>query len=466
MRLPSRDAVFNSTFSTFSACASLVLATIITTSSLWQPAISTSIAPNPLHALAVVQNPSILTRNHRVSPLSNFDLAFDLHDRRILLRLQPNDDIIPDGAVVTHLDPQGRIVKTESIDRMAHKVYKGRTWIKNTNSLYGAKGTWRNVGFARIVVSRDGTEPLFEGAFAIGQDNHHLQIAKNYMATRHELDPILEEAGADEYMVCFRDSDVAVDLPKDAAGRVELKKRKLVGECGSDNLEFNRLPDHPVYAGMLKRDQQTRKDEFTMARSDGFWSSPFANLMAKRQNDISPGGGNSAGVNLTSTIGSTAGCSTTRKVALVGVATDCTYTGSFNSTESARQNVITQMNTASDLYEKTFNITLGLQNLTVSDPQCPGTPPASQPWNEPCSANQDIQARLNTFSGWRGQQQDSNSHWTLLTTCQSGSAVGLAWLGQACVQGSQNSNGTGQGQETVAGANVVVRTKTEWQVIA
>jgi hypothetical protein len=43
--------------------------------------------------------------------------------------------------------------------------------------------------------------------------------------------------------------------------------------------------------------------------------------------------------------------------------------------------------------------------------------------------------------------------------------VGLAWLGQACITTSQSSSSNGV-NETVSGANVIVKTSTEWQVIA
>lgn len=405
-------------------------------------AASHSINRNPLHTLGVVKSASILTPNHHVNALSTFDLAFDLHGRRIRLSLEPNHDIIADGATVDYLGPDGEVIRREPIQRLDHKVFKGQSWVRDAYS-----DGWQHAGWARIVVRRDGVDPLFEGAFAIGHDHHHIQMASNYMQTRHEQDPLLEGAG-DEYMVCFRDSDIATD----SGDRPELRKKALgdTYACRADTLDFNMQPEHPVYAAMLRRDEST-------------WSESYS--LSRRQLDTSTGGGNSAGVNLTTTIGQTAGCPTTRKVALVGVATDCTYTASFNSSESARQNVITQMNSASDLYESTFNITLGLANLTVSDATCPGTAPASAPWNIPC-ASADIQQRLNLFSAWRGTKTDSNSHWTLLSTCNTQSAVGLAWLGQACVQGSQGSNSSSGTSETVAGANVVVRTSTEWQVIA
>ena len=307
------------------------------------------------------------------------------------------------------------------------------------------------MGWSRIVVRRDGIHPLFEGAFAIMRDNHHIQLRSNYMTTKHELDPHAEEAD-DEYMVLFRGSDVGE--PADDSTRMELKRsEEPLVSCEADNLAFNTDASHPVYAGVLKRDT-------------GYWGAMSTNmLLGKRQidsNGIPAGGGNSGGVNLKSTIGNSAGCPSTRMVALVGVATDCGYTGSFNSSDSARQNVITQMNSASNLYEKTFNITLGLHNLTVSEANCPGAVQQSAPWNTACADNTTIQDRLNTFSAWRGTKVDNNSHWTLLTTCNTGAAVGLSWLGQACVQAAVAASSN----ETTTGANVVAKTSTEWQVIA
>lgn len=416
----------------------------IASASVLTPLISaSSTSRNPLSRLAVVQDPVIHTHNRRVTALSSFDLSLELYGERIRLSLEPNHDILPHGATVEYLGPDGNVVRSESIERLDHRVYKGTVWVEVES------GEWSNAGWARIVVRRDGVHPLFEGAFALGQDHHHVQLASNYVVTKHASDPELQWVqGEDEFMVVWRDSDI-----QEEQKHMELK-RDLEGSlaCRADTLEFNTLPDHPVYTRMLRRE-------------DRFWGTPAASLFGKRQLDNTPGSGNSAGVNLLSTIGQTAGCPNTRKVALVGVATDCTYTASFNSTETARQNIITQMNSASDLYEKTFNITLGLRNLTVADASCPGSPQAAMPWNVACSGSVDIQDRLNAFSAWRGTKQDDNSHWTLLSTCNTGSAVGLAWLGQACVNSAQTTNSSAR-SETVSGANVVVRTGTEWQVIA
>lgn len=293
----------------------------------------------------------------------------------------------------------------------------------------------------------DGPSPLFEGAFSIVHDNHHVQLRSKYLETMHEHDPLMGLSFEND-MVLWRDSDTIR-----RGGHQGLKRRERELACSADQLHFNSNPNHPVYWGMVKRD---------LSRSR-WGSTSLSSLFAKRQIDTSgmPTGGNSGGANLISTIGQTAGCPSTRKVALIGVATDCTYTATFNSNEDARSHVIQTINTASEVYEKTFNITLGLQNLTVSNATCPGSPPSTAPWNIGCDGETTITDRLNTFSQWRGQFQDDNAYWMLLTNCNTGAEVGLSWLGELCVNKVTTGN-----NESTSGANVVAKTSTEWQVIA
>ena len=397
-----------------------------------------------------MENAVIKTPSHRVHALSSFDLLFDLHsgERKIRLTLSPNHDVIQDGATITYLAADGSVRHSELIDRMGYRVFKGQTWLQRYE---GAE--WTNVGWARIMVQQDGENPLFEGAFRVDGDHHHVQTRAHYMQTKHKMDPSLKFRDA-EYMVVWRDSDVSTGLAEDGNGLLHADLKRSAGEqpsCSADGLSFNLQPDHPVFRPLGKR-QET------------IWGAASTRSLFGRQIDGQTTG-NSAGVNLSTTIGNSAGCPTTRKVALVGIATDCTYTADFNSTESARANVISVINSASVQYENSFNITLGLQDLIVNEAACPATAAASAPWNIGCSNNVTIQDRLNLFSAWRGDHNDNNTYWTLLSTCATESAVGLAWLGQACVTTSQTSSSS-TGNETVSGANVVVRTSTEWQVLA
>lgn len=384
----------------------------------------------------------IHTPSHRVNPSSHFDITFGLHKKsqRLKLTLEPNHDILAEDAHIQYLDAQGNVKHVEPLDRLAHKVFKGSAWVQATD------GSWKRVGWARIYVKKDGAHPLFEGAFSFMGDHHHIQLRSSYMQTRRESDVDLEDKG-DDYMVVYRDSDMVPEQELHS----ELK-RSLSGSpssCRADKLAFNSDPNHPIF----------RLD----SQSPSKWGSSSLDSLfglTKRQSDISGVGGNTGAINLRSTIGSTAGCPTTKKVALIGIATDCSYTASFDSDEDVRQNVINIVNTASDLYERTFNISIGLRNLTISEKECPSTAPEAAPWNIPCDSG-NITSRLDLFSSWRGSRGDDNAYWTLMSNCPTGAEVGLSWLGQLC-----NNQVVGDDSQAVTGANVVVRTAAQWQVFA
>ncbi|ROW04006.1 hypothetical protein VSDG_00785 [Cytospora chrysosperma] len=407
---------------------------------------------NPLSHVGQVDNPRFQTPANRVHAYSQFQVTFSLSDtrQRVRLSLEPNHDVVADGATITYLGQDGTIRSSEPIDRLEHRVFKGNAFVQ-----YEGETEWANAGWARIHVHQDGPNPLFEGAFQLYGDHHHVQTSKNYRKTRLPDDPHVDER-LDEYMVLWRDSDIkgTQDLGYSPS---ELKRALAEKEtCSSDELVYNVDENHPVYRRLDNSDGIDKRSS---------WSSMASGLLFGRQIDGTTSG-NSAGVNLSSTIGSTSGCPTARKVALIGIATDCTYIADFDGNETAvRTNIINQVNTASQLYESTFNISLGIQNLTISPEGCPSTASSEAPWNIGCSDSISITDRLNLFSQWRGQHNDTNAYWSLMSTCSTGSAVGLAWLGQLCTSGVETSTSSGT-NESVAAANVVVRTSTEWQVFA
>ncbi|CAG7944610.1 unnamed protein product [Penicillium nalgiovense] len=166
---------------------------------------------------------------------------------------------------------------------------------------------------------------------------------------------------------------------------------------------------------------------------------------------------NAWGDNLADNIGNTYGCPQTRQIAYVGIATDCTYTASFNSSDSAQRYILNMVNTASVVFENSFNISLSIQNLTMSNAECPTSISALTDWNTACSVG-DLNTRLETFSSWRSSINDNNAYWTLLTGCSAGAGqVGVSWIGALCNSGASYS---------ASSANVVARTQSEWQVFA
>ncbi|KAE8397715.1 Metallo-peptidase family M12-domain-containing protein [Aspergillus pseudonomiae] len=155
------------------------------------------------------------------------------------------------------------------------------------------------------------------------------------------------------------------------------------------------------------------------------------------------------------TISNTTGCPNSRMVASVGIATDCSYTASFDSTDAVIHNVIRMINSASEVFESSFNITLSLGALVVGE-RCQDLTPDPRTWNIPCS-NGSLSHRLDLFSRWRASRRDNHAFWTLMTGC-SGAGIGLAWMAQLCNTNFDQHCGTG--------ANVVARTGVEWPVFA
>ena len=347
---------------------------------------------------------------------SKFHIIFHLHgeSEKIKLDLVPNNNVISELRSVHHLGSDGDVQRIEVVKRQDHLVFKGASFVYDEDS-----DNWRAAGWARVTVLRTGKQPLFEGTSRIDGDNYHILTNANYMRTRNLEDPIAE-ASLSPYLIAWKD-------PKVSASNIPAKRDATPDlTCGFSAVDQLSLIS-PTHIGRYLHGRQSSNVPFDP----------------------------------TGVIGSTEGCPTSRRIARIGIATDCTYTAEFDSEEEVRSNIISQINTASQVYEDAFNITLAIQNLTISAASCPSDP-GSSGWNVPCTDDVNLSDRLGLFSQWRGRFNDGNALWTLMTACRSGSTVGIAWTGSLCEQGSQ---GRRQGRN-VASANVVARTNAEWQVIA
>lgn len=312
---------------------------------------------------------------------TEFNLTFNLpgQDGELRLSLEPNHDILAQDLHTQYVDMNGGVQRTETVGQTGHRVFKGRALLR----LPGRH--WEKAGWARIYMVRDGSEPLFEGAFGVFSQNYHVKIS---------LD------GAEKISA-------------------SVQKRRMVV-----------YHDLPRSKDQLLR-QMNGEEGISIIRRQGYGF----------DND-----------DLIDSIGSTSGCPTTRRVAVLGIATDCTYTSSFDSPEDIRQNLINMVNTASEVFESTFNISLAIHNLTISDAACPDNASDSVPWNVECSTG-DLDWRLRQFSSWRESLSDTtNAYWTLMTGCPNREEVGISWNGELC-----NSE---------LSTNVVAQTANQWQVFA
>lgn len=427
---------------------STILPLIGAFSSLFQQTQARSQASEAIRRVTPVDNAIIRTPSHQIDHLSHFDITFALHqdDKRIKLELEPNHDILAEDAYVQYVGADGTIKRAEPIKRHEHKVFQGRALVGS------GKGRWTPVGWARITVKRDGLEPLFEGAFSINNDKHHIELQSTYLDKKRPIDADVEPRDG-ESMIIYRDSDMFHYTHS------ELKRSLPVSEgCGADQLGYNADLSNSIFG-------------YDMDETDGQWGVASLNSMfglGKRQSSSDVGGvsGNTGGVNLKTTIGDTSGCPKTKKVALIGIATDCEFTESFMATNStpeqaARDWVINVVNTASSLYEESFNVSIGLRNLTISETGCSSKGSTATPWNVDCNGG-NVSWRLNEFSKWRASHSDENAYWTLMTNCPTGSEVGVSWMGRLC-----SSDLVTSGENSVTGANVVVRNSgSSWQVFA
>ncbi|KAJ5478173.1 hypothetical protein N7530_003682 [Penicillium desertorum] len=404
--------------------------------------ISRSQASEAIRRVTPVDNAIIRTPSHQIDHLSEFDITFSLHQdgKRIKLELKPNHDILADDAYVQYVGVDGTIKHAEPIKRDEHKVFQGRALVGS------GTGRWTPVGWARITIKRDGLEPLFEGAFSVDNNKHHIELQSTYLDKKRPIDADVEPRDG-ESMVVYRDSDMF------GYTHSELKRSLPVSEgCGADQLGYNADLSNSIFG-------------YDMDETDGQWGVASLNSMfglGKRQSSSDIGGvsGNTGGVNLRTTIGDDSGCPKTKKVALIGIATDCEFTESFMATNST-PNKRPRTGSSTCLYEESFNISIGLRNLTVSATGCSSTGSSATPWNVDCNGG-NVTWRLNEFSKWRASHSDDNAYWTLMTNCPTGSEVGVSWMGRLC-----SSDLVTSGENSVTGANVVVRNAgSSWQVFA
>lgn len=257
----------------------------------------------------------------------------------------------------------------------------------------------------------------------------------------------------------WRDSDVlphheeeALRLKRGLPPRVSPLERP--GSCAHDSLTYN---TDPFENSVLRQPQPSSSwyDPFNML--DAYSTSP--NISAYKRDDVAGDGMNTT--NFANSIGSDSGCPSTPKVVYMGVAADCTYTQRYGSQTNATQQILNDWNSASALYKNTFRVSLGIVELQIMDSNCPSSTDPAVPWNIDCGSL-TLSDRLSLFSQWRGNKgADGTGLWHLLSTCTTGSEVGIAWLATLC-----QVTATGNSPNVVSGTGVSTAGRTEWQVIA
>lgn len=89
--------------------------------------------------------------------------------------------------------------------------------------------------------------PLFEGAFTVDGDSHHVQLPQNYLRTQHGFEARVKRE-EQESMVLRRDSDILHVVEKHR--HHSLRRGTCVSDiakCDADHLSFNGDTKHPVF---------------------------------------------------------------------------------------------------------------------------------------------------------------------------------------------------------------------------
>ncbi|KAL5046457.1 hypothetical protein BDW71DRAFT_197642 [Aspergillus fruticulosus] len=272
-------------------------------------------------------------------------------------------------------------------------------------------------GVQRTEVMRRENHKVFRGAVFVQSDRYQWEKAgwARISVIRDGLSPLFTGA----FSISGKQYDIKLEPSRPGHAGGETETRMVVHRGTQDTI----ISTHPSTNPSGPSPNGLQKRQFTLDASD------FVN-----------------------SIGDDSGCPSTREIALVGIATDCSYTASFDSSEELIQSLISMVNTASEVFESSFNIALSFHNLTVMESGCPSTPGNDEPWNAGCPAG-DLNWRLNAFSSWRSRLRgDENAYWTLMTGCPTGTEVGVSWVGELC-----NSE---------MGVNVVASAANQWQVFA
>ncbi|KAF9979991.1 hypothetical protein BGZ75_009004 [Mortierella antarctica] len=401
--------------------------------------------------------PSIVQQDDRVKlELSAFNRTFYLH-------LQPNYDLIhPQLDLSGHEDLhskdditafKGVVVQDEDHSRRKWDRAMSSMAVEGTDTVEHMLQEEGVLGWARMMIEHADDESLIlRGAFTAHGDTYHVNTRQHYHRQKRSDDHVPSPSPGQ--LVIYRDSDLhkRPNLPRKQHNAPQNESDMA---CGAHTL-LNRTESDTS----LAHSYYYPSDVTTSVPRDTFPGSMLgvSSLLGKRQDTVT----------LAAAGTYPSGCPTSRLVNYIGVAADCTYVRNYGGLANARKQIFADFNTASGIYESTFNVALGIVSLQIESMNCPQDPVPGKLWNQACSTNYTISSRLSDFSFWRGQgsrSKDGVGLWHLMTKCNSGSILGLAWTGALC-QAATEMQGQGVDREYTAGTGVSSVTPNEWLVVA
>lgn len=378
-----------------------------------------------LNPLTLVKRSSFAT-DAQVLHTDTLLLRFRVDDEPVSVVLRPSRDLLASDAKVNYhsIDPKTGLssVRTVPLLRQDVRAYEGvvvheanvhEWWNEEAAGVvrYNEHEDERTRGWARITIREE--DDAWDGAMNLDGSLHHFKPLHAYLRDRsvHDPDPpisaLARRGRPGGATIIAREIDSYVDF------------QSPHHSCSHDSLNFNTDLANPIY----QTSQQLALEDasFGFSRPQHGW---LGNLLSsdslprqlehprqfiKRQ-DIA--GGLNSTSSFVNNIGSTAGCPKDQRVLFIGVAADCTAVQAYGSPDATRRQILAELNTVSGLYQRTFNVSIGVVEMTVMDASCPSAVDQNNAWNVGCSGSAanavDLNTRLSIFSQWRGNKGGSD----------------------------------------------------------
>ncbi len=313
---------------------------------------------------------SILQKREDDKPLpETLNISFEAYEKTFKLKLERLEGLIHPDTQVTILTAENDDESTESFEDIdgapyvatsitandveLDKVTLGRFHVSADLEVSGAF-EWQGALF-RL---RPRGHPALEGSEVAQTADDRLIVTRDWMDERRMMNSFGE-----------------IILPS--------TNQTVSYRCGHDSLKFNKKP--------FFSDHQEEQEDKSPASS-----APLAPIPTPRQQGLQ--------VLFARQADTGGGCQGKRKALYMGVAADSLYLKKFgNSRQRALQNILTDFALVSAIYEKHFNVELGILSIILLDGD-KGPSGKQITWNLPCTPAIDISKRLTEFSRWRSTQ--------------------------------------------------------------
>ena len=338
--------------------------------------------------------------------------GFEAFGKQFSLKLKRNDDLISKDLRIQ--DEEGNI---ETDFGVAYNGISLQIHEKN------GKIIETSVPFARFIATLKDDDILLQGGFE-WEKNFFKLTNGNHPSIKYHVSPIeisLLKRGDSEMAMKSKSIKSADDDLVILRESMDPRRKKTFGfsfnsgsnstipfRCGHDDVTFNNDPrgvgnDFVKKLSNYKQHQNHHQDNenHPVIKNDKINPLTAQYYLAKRM---------AATENP-----SESGCPVDRKVLYIGVAADSAYLSKFDGNrQAAVSNILTDFNLVSAIYEKTFNIELGIVSITILSKSDGKKTNNAVPWDLPCNTV-TIGDRLNAFSKWRdGQNKDTGKYCELL----------------------------------------------------